>query len=120
MHDQARRVLHVRGIDIRPTRQPSNGGVDSNDDNDDDDDDEDAVNDVLTNQTDDYEMLMRCGGEIAAARAAASCAMQMELDKEVTSRIAEAFTCRVCMDSPIDTAFSPCGHVACCDDCAEK
>lgn len=43
-----------------------------------------------------------------------------QLDKEVTNRIAEAFTCRVCMDSPIDTAFYPCGHVACCDVCADK
>lgn len=109
VHDQARRVLHVRGIEIRPTRQPTTG-----DDADVDDEDE------RRQQDDEFETLMRCGGEVAAARAAATCAMQMEMDKEVTSRIAEAFTCRVCMDSPIDTAFSPCGHVACCDDCAEK
>lgn len=43
-----------------------------------------------------------------------------KMEKEVTNRIAEAFTCRVCMDSSIDTAFFPCGHVACCDECAEK
>lgn len=28
------------------------------------------------------------------------------------------WTCQICMDSEINTAFSPCGHVCSCEDCA--
>lgn len=98
VHDHARRVLHSRGIEVRPATESP---------------------DDLSNE---FENLLRSSiGTVSnIAGTATTSAAQLEMDREVTCRIAEAFTCRVCMDSPIDTAFSPCGHVACCDDCAEK
>lgn len=92
VHDHARRILHARGIEVRPTESA----------------------DQLSNE---FENLLRSA---AIADIATTVAVKCQMDKEVTCRIAEAFTCRVCMDNPIDTAFSPCGHVACCDDCADK
>lgn len=91
VHDHARRFLHSRGIEIRPNASADN----------------------LSN---DFENLLRNPIECDIAATSVKC----QMEKEVTSRITEAFTCRVCMDNPIDTAFTPCGHVACCDDCAEK
>lgn len=96
VHDHARRVLHSRGIEVRPASESS---------------------DDLSNE---FENLLRSSSGSNVLGTATTSAAQLEMDREVTCRIAEAFTCRVCMDSPIDTAFSPCGHVACCDDCAEK
>ena len=27
--------------------------------------------------------------------------------------------CKVCLDQPVTIAFQPCGHVPCCEQCAE-
>ncbi|XP_071447712.1 E3 ubiquitin-protein ligase MYLIP [Hetaerina americana] len=40
--------------------------------------------------------------------------------KEQLTRIMEAMSCRICMDRPTNTAFFPCGHVICCEDCARR
>ncbi|KAG8224621.1 hypothetical protein J437_LFUL005789 [Ladona fulva] len=40
--------------------------------------------------------------------------------KEQLTRLMEAMSCRICMDRPTNTAFFPCGHVICCEDCARR
>lgn len=32
----------------------------------------------------------------------------------------DAMICRICMDSEINTAFFPCGHVISCQECAAR
>ncbi|KAJ6645279.1 E3 ubiquitin-protein ligase MYLIP, partial [Pseudolycoriella hygida] len=41
-----------------------------------------------------------------------------KMDAKVSERIAEAFTCHICMDNPMNSIFVPCGHVICCEKCA--
>jgi len=38
--------------------------------------------------------------------------------KEENKRLREARTCKVCMDSEVNTVFQPCGHLVCCDTCS--
>lgn len=35
-------------------------------------------------------------------------------------KIQESFLCRVCMDSEISTVLCPCGHMTCCQSCANR
>ena len=30
------------------------------------------------------------------------------------------WACQICMDSKMNTAFCPCGHVCCCEECAQQ
>uniref|UniRef100_A0A1L8DTG8 Putative e3 ubiquitin-protein ligase mylip n=1 Tax=Nyssomyia neivai TaxID=330878 RepID=A0A1L8DTG8_9DIPT len=92
VYDNARRVLHAQGVDIRSSENP----------------DEDLENRLSSVATD--------VGTVVAEEAA----RRGQMEKMVSDRISEAFTCRVCMDKAIDTMFAPCGHVACCRVCAEK
>ncbi|KAF5287989.1 hypothetical protein FQA39_LY15571 [Lamprigera yunnana] len=39
---------------------------------------------------------------------------------ERLTKIMDAMTCKICMDSPIDTAFLPCAHVVACSSCAAR
>ncbi|KAF2883382.1 hypothetical protein ILUMI_22795 [Ignelater luminosus] len=39
---------------------------------------------------------------------------------ERLTRIMDAMTCKICMDSQIDTAFLPCAHVVACSSCAAR
>jgi E3 ubiquitin-protein ligase MYLIP len=41
-------------------------------------------------------------------------------EKIVDKKIAEALTCKICMDQQIDTLFLPCGHFMFCNTCASK
>lgn len=38
----------------------------------------------------------------------------------VDTRISEAMTCKICMDRSINTMFSPCCHVMACEQCATR
>ncbi len=40
--------------------------------------------------------------------------------KERLELLQDELLCRVCMDCDIDTAFCPCGHLACCSGCAAR
>lgn len=81
VHDNARRVLHARGIEVQ--QQKTN-----------------TFEEMCTNYIiEDKENL---------------------IERTVMGRIAEAWTCRICMDNVINTMFSPCGHVMSCASCAEK
>ncbi|XP_055692547.1 E3 ubiquitin-protein ligase MYLIP [Lutzomyia longipalpis] len=92
VYDNARRVLHAQGVDIRCS--------------------EDAGADLESR-------LSAMAADVTAVVAEEE-ARRGQMEKMVSDRISEAFTCRVCMDKAIDTMFSPCGHVACCRLCAEK
>lgn len=39
---------------------------------------------------------------------------------EENRRLHEAKSCKVCMDSDVNTVFLPCGHLVSCDRCAPK
>uniref|UniRef100_A0A1B0GMP8 RING-type domain-containing protein n=1 Tax=Phlebotomus papatasi TaxID=29031 RepID=A0A1B0GMP8_PHLPP len=95
VYDNARRVLHAQGIDIKCP-------------------DEDSES-----QQDDLESRLKAVATDVNAVLAEQEARRGQMEKMVSDRISEAFTCRVCMDKSIDTMFAPCGHVACCRACAE-
>lgn len=57
---------------------------------------------------------------VAANSATSSCASADSSSADALAIIIDALTCRVCMDSAIDTVFFPCAHVLCCNDCAQK
>ncbi|XP_063441889.1 E3 ubiquitin-protein ligase MYLIP-like [Mytilus trossulus] len=40
--------------------------------------------------------------------------------KAKLEKIHESFLCSVCMDCDISTAFCPCGHMTCCQNCASR
>jgi E3 ubiquitin-protein ligase MYLIP len=40
--------------------------------------------------------------------------------KSHLEHIQDTFMCRVCMDADINTTFCPCGHLVCCDTCAQR
>ncbi|XP_059607657.1 E3 ubiquitin-protein ligase MYLIP isoform X2 [Phlebotomus argentipes] len=94
VYDNARRVLHSQGVDV--------GCVE----------DEES-------QPDDLDSRLRAVATDVSAVLAEQEAKRGQMEKMVSDRISEAFTCRVCMDKAIDTMFAPCGHVACCRICAE-
>ncbi|GAB0087718.1 E3 ubiquitin-protein ligase MYLIP [Sergentomyia squamirostris] len=98
VYDNARRVLHAQGVDIR---RPE--GVDE----------DEGEKDCLESR------LQSVATDVSAVLAEQD-ARRGQMEKMVSERISEAFTCRICMDRAIDTMFSPCGHVACCRSCAEK
>ena len=54
--------------------------------------------------------------ELTTAKSALA-EIQVEL-KDVTNRLNDQNTCKVCMEQKVDTAFLPCGHVVCCQACA--
>jgi len=39
---------------------------------------------------------------------------------EENRRLHEAKTCKVCMESVVNTVFLPCGHLVSCDQCAPR
>lgn len=92
VYDTARRVLHSRGIEIRPQQEENpyplgtSGGVSCD-------------IDELIKEKDNQENAM---------------------EQAVCGRINEALTCRICMDNEINTVFNPCGHVMSCASCAEQ
>ncbi|KAK6178475.1 hypothetical protein SNE40_013261 [Patella caerulea] len=45
---------------------------------------------------------------------------ECEILKKKIQCLEEGFTCLVCRDSSIQTALCPCGHVICCQMCAEQ
>ncbi|ESO95088.1 hypothetical protein LOTGIDRAFT_206409 [Lottia gigantea] len=45
---------------------------------------------------------------------------EIEMLKSKLQCIEEGFTCLVCRDNSIQTALCPCGHVICCQSCAEQ
>lgn len=57
----------------------------------------------------DQEGALDCGG------CQQSCLLQEKLQK-----LREALLCMLCCEEEIDAAFCPCGHMVCCQNCAEQ
>uniref|UniRef100_A0A1A9ZV67 RING-type domain-containing protein n=1 Tax=Glossina pallidipes TaxID=7398 RepID=A0A1A9ZV67_GLOPL len=127
VHDQARRVLHERGIETSVQSE--------------------TVTDDLGRLLPRLVSVVNDGNGAAAGYASddsASCSSGVSLDgalsmtskldlvireKEereaaiercVDTRISEAMTCKICMDRAINTMFNPCCHVMACDQCAAR
>lgn len=120
VYDHARRVLHAKGIDVASTSllNATNKAAAT-----------DSIDSVFTPLS----MVFGSGGGVHGGQSmggdggvsggecssAADDALH-KMEKEVAERISEAITCRICMDQEIDTSFTPCGHIVCCNSCAEK
>ena len=39
---------------------------------------------------------------------------------EENRQLKDQRTCRICMDKDVNTVFLPCGHLVCCQDCAQE
>lgn len=127
VHDQARRVLHERGIETSVQSE--------------------TATDDLGRLLPRLVSVVNDGNGAAAGYASddsASCSSGVSLDgalsmtskldlvireKEereaaiercVDTRISEAMTCKICMDRAINTMFNPCCHVMACDQCAAR
>ncbi|XP_054739232.1 E3 ubiquitin-protein ligase MYLIP [Anastrepha obliqua] len=120
VHDQARRILHEKGIE--------------------------ALNSSAVGNEDLYESMLNGGKQpLSASRQEQRlsekeldfddiCAVTDKLDlalreKEkrdaaiarcVEARVSEAMTCKICMDREINTMFNPCSHVTTCAECAAR
>ena len=44
---------------------------------------------------------------------------EYETLKETVARNEEQKLCKICMDQQISMVFLPCGHLICCDQCAQ-
>lgn len=109
VHDQARRILHERGIETSSHNVGSDLGEiarymphlsgSSNVDN---------ANDC-SSMVSKLDMVIREKEEREAA-----------IERCVDTRISEAMTCKICMDQTINSMFNPCCHVMACDQCASK
>lgn len=93
VHDNARRILHARGIEIN-SHMFSTSSTSS------------STNEIPLGL-----------GEMQNENIEDH---KNAIERAVVGRIAEAWTCRICMDCVINIMFSPCGHVICCATCAEK
>lgn len=122
VHDQARRTLYERGIQISshalnsddigslllcsPTMTATditninneNGALNTNLCNDKALDMGEDLNSILNEREKRAAMIERC----------------------VELRISEAMTCKICMDKAINTMFNPCCHVIACSECAAR
>ncbi|XP_065367601.1 E3 ubiquitin-protein ligase MYLIP [Calliphora vicina] len=108
VHDQARRILHERGIETSTHSDGSGlgdlgrylphlaGSTDAEDPN-------------VSSMACKLDLVIREKEEREAA-----------IERCVDSRISEAMTCKICMDHAINTMFNPCCHVMACDQCAAK
>ncbi|XP_030372577.1 E3 ubiquitin-protein ligase MYLIP [Scaptodrosophila lebanonensis] len=118
VHDQARRILHERGVELTAHALAGGDGGAA------------AVDSAVIGAV--------AGGGAASngfgldATCVSSMAGKIDLairEKEereaaiercVDSRISEAMTCKICMDRAINTMFNPCCHVIACAECAAR
>ena len=49
-----------------------------------------------------------------------ACLRAMKAEKERMEEKLEKLTCKLCMDAEVTTAFTPCGHLCCCQACASN
>lgn len=106
VHDQARRILHERGIET-------------------------SILDVYSGWSEIAQYIPRIENS-DTAKNVSPMSGQLDLvirEKEereaaiercVDIRISEAMTCKICMDQAINTMFNPCCHVMACAKCASR
>ncbi|CAD7012338.1 unnamed protein product [Ceratitis capitata] len=124
VHDQARRILHEKGIEaLNNTAVGSEdlfenmlgGGAtpsmsaSTSHSNDDVTSSAELHLDDITAVTDKLDMALREKEKRDAA-----------ITRCVEARVSEAMTCKICMDREINTMFSPCSHVTTCAECAAR
>lgn len=105
VHDQARRILHERGIETSPSSGVLRGG---------------AMDDVTQAAADN---LASCSMNISSKLDLVLKEKQEReaaIERCVDNRITEAMTCKICMDRSINTMFNPCCHILACDACASR
>ncbi|KAM7343972.1 E3 ubiquitin-protein ligase defense repressor 1 [Cochliomyia hominivorax] len=114
VHDQARRILHERGIE---TSSHSTASV------------MDDISNYLSHLAgpiDNEASGGCCVKNISPTTSKLDLAIREKEEREaaieqcVDSRISEAMTCKICMDNAINSMFNPCCHVIACDRCAAK
>uniref|UniRef100_A0A0K8UPN1 E3 ubiquitin-protein ligase MYLIP n=1 Tax=Bactrocera latifrons TaxID=174628 RepID=A0A0K8UPN1_BACLA len=121
VHDQARRILHEKGIEALNSTTSGN---------------EDLFENMLSGATKTLSASTLHPADDAATQlhiddiSAVTDKLDMALrEKEkrdaaiarcVETRISEAMTCKICMDREINTMFNPCSHVTTCAECAAR
>ncbi|XP_055389313.1 E3 ubiquitin-protein ligase MYLIP [Condylostylus longicornis] len=106
VHDQARRILYERGIEITATAGTTttpNGLINGN-------------NDIERYTIPSVDLI---NGKVDQAIKEKE-EREATIERCVGSRITEAMTCKICMDREINSMFNPCGHVTACSNCAAK
>ncbi|XP_037947980.1 E3 ubiquitin-protein ligase MYLIP-A [Teleopsis dalmanni] len=126
VHDQARRILHDRGIAVTNQLSYGNtinkflpsGSLDGEDG-------------LLSSETEgDGEAGASSSGLSLNAGDSMACKLDLAIREKkereaaiercVDTRISEAMTCKICMDRAINTMFNPCCHVMACTQCAAR
>ncbi|XP_054089738.1 E3 ubiquitin-protein ligase MYLIP isoform X2 [Zeugodacus cucurbitae] len=121
VHDQARRILHEKGIEA--LNNNTAGG-------------EDLFENMLSGATKTLSASSLHPGvdeeaapsliDISAVTDKLDMALRAKEKRDaaiarcVETRISEAMTCKICMDREINTMFNPCSHVTTCAECAAR
>lgn len=121
VHDQARRILHEKGIEVLNNTTSGN---------------EDLFENMLSGATKtlsastlhpaDEEVTQLHIDDISAVADKLDMALREKEKRDaaiarcVEARISEAMTCKICMDREINTMFNPCSHVTTCAECAAR
>ncbi|XP_073811050.1 E3 ubiquitin-protein ligase defense repressor 1 [Musca autumnalis] len=118
--EEARRVLHKRGIVTAVRDNELSTSPSQNDGTEVEDlthlmpimkglNEASAVNGAASSMASSLDMMLREKEEREAA-----------IERCVDTRISEAMTCKICMDNSINTMFNPCCHVMACSQCAAR
>lgn len=108
VHDQARRILHERGVETSTLDICSEWNeiaqyIPRTDNSD------TGLVKTVSSMSGKLDQAIREKEEREAA-----------IERCVDLRISEAMTCKICMDHTINTMFNPCCHVMACDNCAAR
>lgn len=114
VQDQARRILHERGIETS-THNCNSGLIEIA-----------SYMPNLSNSADFEDSDRCCDRSVSSITSKLDLVIREKEEREaviercVDSRISEAMTCKICMDHAINTMFNPCCHVMACNQCAAK
>lgn len=116
VHDQARRILHERGIETSMMHTDGSGL------------DELArfIPQLATANSFADDSAGCCSTSVSSMASKLDLVIREKEEREaviercVDTRISEAMTCKICMDHAINTMFNPCCHVMACDQCAAR
>ncbi|XP_067628305.1 E3 ubiquitin-protein ligase MYLIP isoform X2 [Eurosta solidaginis] len=129
VHDQARRILHEKGIEALSN---NSAGFDN----------EDVFENMLSGATQtlsastlytstkkesrNHNTTVLNFEDICTVTDKLDMALRAKQERDATiarcveACVSEAMTCKICMDREIDTMFNPCSHVTSCAECAAR
>ncbi|XP_075165206.1 E3 ubiquitin-protein ligase defense repressor 1 [Haematobia irritans] len=120
--EEARRILHKRGIVTPMANESESNALEGND-----------INNLGSMMKTLIEEENTDGiGSSSSSSGASSMASKLDrmlkekeereaaIERCVDSRISEAMTCKICMDNAINSMFNPCCHIMACDQCASR